>query len=41
MAGPGAGPRQDGAVNIISREALHHGAEIALLRDLWANRRPV
>jgi hypothetical protein len=22
----------------INREALHHGAEIALLRDLYANR---
>ena len=22
----------------INREAIHHGAEIALLRDLWANR---
>jgi hypothetical protein len=24
----------------INREALHHGAEIALLRDLYANRQP-
>ncbi|MFI6836193.1 hypothetical protein [Nonomuraea africana] len=22
----------------INREAIHHGAEIALLRDLWAHR---
>jgi hypothetical protein len=25
----------------INREALHHGAEIALLRDLYANRLPI
>jgi hypothetical protein len=27
-----------GLVLHINREALHHGAEIALLRDLYANR---
>ncbi len=27
-----------GLVLHINREAIHHGAEIALLRDLWAHR---
>jgi hypothetical protein len=40
--GPAEGPLADypmaTLVLHINREALHHGAEIALLRDLYANR---
>jgi hypothetical protein len=40
--GPSEGPWQDASfaalVLHINREAIHHGAEIALLRDLYANR---
>lgn len=40
--GPAEGPWQDSSrarlVLHIQREVIHHGAEIALLRDLWAHR---
>jgi hypothetical protein len=36
--GPLAGYPMATLVLHINREALHHGAEIALLRDLYANR---
>lgn len=40
--GPAEGPWHEtsraGLVLHINREAIHHGAEIALLRDLWAHR---
>ncbi|WP_347354546.1 DinB family protein [Intrasporangium sp.] len=40
--GPAEGPWQDTARGVlvlhINREVIHHGAEIALLRDLWAHR---
>ena len=40
--GPAEGPFAEypmaGLVLHINREAIHHGAEIALLRDLYANR---
>ena len=36
--GPLAGYPMAALVLHINREALHHGAEIALLRDLCANR---
>lgn len=40
--GPTEGPWQEtsraGLVLHINRELIHHGAEIALLRDLWAHR---
>jgi hypothetical protein len=41
--GPGYGPYADrpmaGLVLHLNREAIHHGAEIALLRDLYLHRR--
>ncbi|NRQ38833.1 DinB family protein [Nonomuraea sp. NN258] len=43
--GPAEGPYAErpmaSLVLHINREAIHHGAELALLRDLWAQREPV
>ena len=40
--GPAEGPFAESSMATlvlhVNREALHHGAEIALLRDLYANR---
>lgn len=36
--GPWAGHTRADLVAHINREVIHHGAEIALLRDLWAHR---
>lgn len=42
--GPSEGPFADEPRTVIvlhiNRELIHHGAEIALLRDLWAHRTP-